>query len=136
MRHISLWNLCGAAIIVPAHTGVVYSNQVNGTACFQEQREGLLVPLNNDYAPRSYEQSLEFALRSVFQDSEQLNAEKAEHVQAVLRKFQETRGVEVNMSRVAESYEAWVHVTLHDVEFASYSGFEGTEGVLTWPNSD
>jgi hypothetical protein len=136
MRHISLWNLCGAAVIVPANTGVIYANQVNGTACFQEQLEGLLVPLNNDYLPQEYEQSLEFELRSLFRGPEAFNVEKARHIQAALERFQESSGVIVNMARVTESYEAWVHVTLHDVEFSSYSGLEGAEGVLTWPNSD
>lgn len=136
MRHVSLWNLCGAAVIVPANTGVIYSNQVNGTACFQEQLEGLLVPLSNDYLPQDYKQSLEFELRSLFRGAEMFNTEKAQQVQAALESFQESRGVKVNMTRVTQSYEAWVHVTLHDVEFSVYSGFEGAEGILTWPNSD
>ncbi len=136
MRHINLWNLCGAAVIIPASTGVTYSNQVNGTACFQEQLEGILVPLNNDYLPEEYELSLEFHLRSLFHGPMTFNAEIGEQVQSALEQFQETKGVKVNMARVTESYEAWVHVTLHDVEFSSYAGFEGAEGVLTWPNSD
>lgn len=136
MRQIKLWNLCGAAVIVPASTEVTYSNQVNGTACFQEQLEGILVPLNNDYLPQEYEQSLEFQLRSLFRGPVAFDTAKATRVQSVLERFQESKGVKVNMARIAESHEAWVHVTLHDVEFSSYSGFDGVEGVLTWPNSD
>ncbi len=43
--HVYLWSLDAPVIIVPAPTGIVYCNQVNGCACVQEQLEGFLVPL-------------------------------------------------------------------------------------------
>lgn len=137
MKSVHLWDLRGAAVIVPASTGVSYTNQVNGTACFQPHMEGVLIPLEIDHQPASYEESLEHHLCSLFRrDYGEFDVNKALQLQAVLSAYRETEGVEVDIQRVGDSHESWVHVILHDAGFACYSGFDGCRAVLTWPNSD
>ena len=45
MHRVFLWSLPNPVIIVPAATGVVYCNQVDGSACGRRELEGYLVPL-------------------------------------------------------------------------------------------
>ena len=45
---IRLYDMVGTSLIVPAKTGVIYSNQTGGTACLQPQQEGFVIPFCND----------------------------------------------------------------------------------------
>ena len=45
---IELWSLSGfTGIIVPAKTGIVYTNQCGGTMCSHPKQEGFYVPLRD-----------------------------------------------------------------------------------------
>ena len=45
---VELYNAAGVGVIIPWPTGVVYSNQVDGVACYQPRVEGFYVPLNDE----------------------------------------------------------------------------------------
>jgi hypothetical protein len=47
-----------------------------------------------------------------------------------------TKGIAADRSRLGESEEAWVYVTIASAQNALYSGFGKSKGVLVWPNSD
>ncbi|MFA7275848.1 MAG: DUF6210 family protein [Pseudobdellovibrionaceae bacterium] len=42
---ITLWQMCGAALIIPCETGVFYTNQVGGYAVDHPEMEGILIPV-------------------------------------------------------------------------------------------
>ena len=127
-----------AALIVPEETGVVFTNQVNGTACEHREIEGILIPINNDCAPENYQDLLETKLCALFDDAAwgPFTQRKANEIDAVLKAYAETRGIKVDRSRLRESVEAWVYVVAEKTEFGCYRGFGKIRGILTWPNSD
>ncbi|GEM_PF-5216452 len=137
MRTIRLWNISGAAIIVPEPSRVIYQNQVNGTACFQKEIEGILIPINNDYDFGDYESSLEYRLMKFFSDlSGEFGAKHTDELNKLLKDFPETSCIEVDMDLISDSYEAWVHVTVNESKQSYFEGFGTFKGVLTWLNSD
>ena len=46
MEKIYLYSLDSPIIIVPAKTGIIYCNQVNGCSCHAKELEGYLIPLS------------------------------------------------------------------------------------------
>lgn len=136
MREVKLWELSGAALVVPESTGVFYTNQVNGTACEHPKLEGILIPVNNDMLSSSPEY-LENQLCSLFDGSwNELTEIKANEINAVLSKFPETKGILVDRDKLFESVESWVYVIAKETEDSCYSGFGELHGILTWQNSD
>jgi hypothetical protein len=137
MRKVRLWGISGAALIVPEKTGIVYTNQVGGTACFQKELEGFVIPLNNDCLPENHEEFLESYLGTFFETLTSIfNCESANNLNKLLWNFPETTSISVDKSRVKDSMEAWVYVDIKENSFSDFSGFGKLKGVLTWCNSD
>jgi hypothetical protein len=69
-----------------------------------------------------------------------INEETADFVDAVLGQSPYTRVLKVDRARLADSHEAWIHVTVEKaVEGADneiISELSATAGVVTWENSD
>ena len=136
MKEVKLWELSGAALIVPENTGVFYTNQVNGTACEHPKIEGFLIPINNDMLLNSAEH-LENQLCSLFDGAwGELSETKANKINDVLAKYPETKGISVNRDKIKESVESWIYVLAKETKFSCYSGFGELNGILTWQNSD
>jgi len=137
MREVGLWELSGAALIVPEKTGVTFTNQVNGTACEHPKLEGILIPINNDCLPEDYNDLLETQLCLLHDWSwGKITEEIADSIDAVLSKYPETSGIKVNRDRINDSVESWVHVIAKETKFSCYRGFDDIHGILTWQNSD
>jgi hypothetical protein len=153
---IRLYDLEGLGLIVEQSSGVFYTNQAGGTFCAQPEIEGVLVPLGS-----VGEEKLEayFAKPEVIR----LEPHNADALDVILRTPAEgdawapTFFLQVDRSRLAESMEAWLYVTItscpEPVSFADwnqnlqpelpqhpthypFAGFAGRSGVLTWANSD
>jgi hypothetical protein len=137
MREVKLWGLSGATLIVPEQSGVTYSNQVGGTACFQMAIEGVLIPLNNDCLPEHHEELLETYLCRYFSDLDRVfGADDVPEFNKLLWNFPETTAIRVDESKIEESCEAWIYVIVNENSFSDFSGFGEFKGVLTWCNSD
>ena len=136
MREIKLWEISGAALLVPEKTGIIFTNQVNGCVCQHPQLEGFLIPINNDRLLTDPEH-LENQLCSLFDGFYgSFSEEKANQIEAVLQKYSETKGIRINRELLSESVESWIHVIAIETEFSCYSGFGELKGILTWQNSD
>lgn len=138
MQRVQLWNLCGAALIVPCKSGVIYTNQANGVLCAQPECEGILIPLAEQRLVEGAGSLLEQQLCSLFSGSswDELNEIVAQDINRILARFEETRGITVDHTQIAQSYEAWVHVIALEHQYSPYSGFGEIKGILTWSNSD
>ncbi len=99
MRVVKLWELSGAALIVPEKTGVHFTNQVNGNACEHPYQEGILIPINNDCFPED-PQFLETQLCQLF-DGEwnTITEDMAKEIDRILSRFPETKGISVDQSQ-------------------------------------
>jgi hypothetical protein len=136
---VRIWldEIAGPVIIVPAATGVVYCNQVDGVACVHRELEGFLLPLPVNrasiFSPDWWYRSFN---RRCAGDTDVWNEAMAELARTV-----ET-GEEVIDLRVEshpENSEAWVHVSfsLRDSGQADALAADGRiRGVLTWENCD
>lgn len=142
MRKIILWNMPDEVMLVVEHeTGVVYQNQVGGTACWQAEMQGALAPL--DLSPEGMSQIQNYPYLSARAG---ISADAADAIDAVLASQVSTRFLKVDRSRIAESFEAWIYVRVDSKEAGisegltevcgSIYGFGSGRGVLTWPNSD
>ncbi|MCO7223757.1 DUF6210 family protein [Pleionea sp. CnH1-48] len=136
MKKVLLWELSGAALIIPGPSGIHYTNQANGCTCSQPIIEGYLIPINNDRLLTDPEH-LETQLCMLFDGFDTgLPEAKATEIDNLLARFPETEGISVDREKISESMEAWVHVIAKETEFSCYSGFGEIKGILTWNNSD
>jgi hypothetical protein len=152
---IDLLEHIGLGLIVEWPTGVAYSNQTGGTSCLHPEFEGIFIPLRNDYQPPDGPMlSPENELLAYFEGPKHegtgatrgLDDEDVEFITGVLTKWSLDTVIEIDRSRMRESHEAWVHVTvLRDETFIRHEAspvplFElppyPRRGVLTWSNSD
>lgn len=112
---IQLYNLEEPALIIEWASGVIYTNQAGGTFCMQPKLEGVLVPLGNDC-------NLDDRLTAYFAKTDVpaigLRPADADAIDAILRTpvdgfvVTPTFFVEVDRSRLADSMEAWLYVTI------------------------
>ena len=125
-------------LIVKAPTGVIYSNQTGGFACLHPEAEGFFVPLRTPFGMREL-----YALQSIcptgFDADEGLSEAAADKLDWILSR-QGLQCIRADRSRLGESWEAWVHVTV-----SGEMGYkvplecprpERLEAILTWLNSD
>lgn len=135
--HFSLYNLNGVGVIVKHPSGVIYSNQTGGHACLQPEMEGVFLPLDTDHLPENYNDGNMYALESLeWRGHRGMTPELADQVDAILTRHNFSEGILVDRTKLEESHEAWVYVTLAPSEWSVYQGPAGKEGVLTWVNSD
>jgi hypothetical protein len=148
MPVVRLYDHVGTALVLEWPSGIRYSNQTMGTTCFQPSIEGVLVPIGNDVAMDTNALlSAENALYDYFVREHRgtgavrgISEHDADVIDGVLAKNFAFAGVRVDRSRLTDSHEAWIHVTIDHVEqpVALFEGFgDGPwRGVLTWTNSD
>src|SRR5262245_12279282 len=109
---VILYHLEQLALIVKRPSGVLYTNQVGGVCCLKPAEEGVLVPLgiNCDILDKLA------AYFSLHQG--RLDSSDADALDAILRTPEApfvvtpTFFLEVDRSRLGESVEAWLHVTV------------------------
>jgi hypothetical protein len=111
---------------------VVFTTQAGGLGCCHPEVEGVFVPLFEDHGRVSM--SLMQRFRG---DWHPISEEDATMIDRLLK----NNGLEfirVDRSRLSESFEAWVHVSVEEPtsEIRLISGFGSARGVLTWSNSD
>jgi hypothetical protein len=136
MMEVILWDMCDAGLIVPQATGVHYSNQVGGTACFQRSQEGIFIPINHDILLGDYDASIEAKLTKVFHDVGSVKVLQADQIDLVLEGSGFTKGIAVDRGRLSDSCEAWVYVDVVETDLSAFKGFGKFKAILTWPNSD
>lgn len=133
-RRVRLWHLQGPGLILPASTGVVYTNQTGGNACKQPEQEGVFVPLD-------VSEAADVAIAEMALDAHYLRDGSADAVDEVLARYPETAFMKVDRTMLGESMEAWIYVVLdRDPTFVAAAGdgqgSPASRGVLTWWNSD
>lgn len=134
-KEICLYGLEQAALILLSDKGVVYHNQVGGTACMQPREKGFLIPITNDPPLVDlYRGSLGYKLSSVCQDI-YIDEEMANKVDAVLKEELHNQRIRIDRMHLSKSMEAWIYVTV-DSGSEDIKGFTETSAILTWPNSD
>ena len=132
---VLLYDYIGLGLILAFPSGVRYRNQAAGHACWKFEIEGVLVPL-----PLGEEQIPLRTLEDHFDSGwECLDVDAADVIDHILA----AAGldfVKVDRERLGESYEAWVHVRINDLDPDRhpdlFRGLHPDRGVLTWPNSD
>ncbi|MBY6186089.1 hypothetical protein KUV89_05590 [Marinobacter hydrocarbonoclasticus] len=133
---VCLWDMVGAGLVIQAESNCVYFNQTGGTACFQSEMEGHFVPFNFDCDPDDFESSLEYKLGQLFVNSESVSRDLAQSIDKLLQNNPETSGVSVDNTKLEDSLESWVYVTIKSTENNPVNYEKEMKGVLTWPNSD
>jgi hypothetical protein len=133
---VRLWGLEAPMLVIADPAGARYFNQVGGTSCSQEELQGFLCPLDLDEA--GYERLEKICGLPFLIDTASISNEVADAIDELLASKPSTAFVRVDRGRLAESYEAWVHVILEAGANAAVPlhGFGAARGVLTWPNSD
>jgi hypothetical protein len=135
---VLLYEMAGVGLIFPYSSGVVYQNQTGGYACLQSSVEGIFVPLQGEPFDH-YKAFHTFFFKGKWAGNcaNGIDGETADFIDATLARLPGHSGIKVDRSRLAESHEAWVHVTLADPTCAGLlEGFNSAHGILTWSNSD
>lgn len=138
MKKAELYNIKGVGLIIPLNTGIVFTNQVCGTACLHPELEGIFVPFNDCLLQEDYRDSLEYKLIQLFAENGwgAITKEQAEQIDNYLSIFPETKGASVDLQRLEESYESWVWINVEPSIDSGLSEFGSFQAVLTWQNSD
>jgi hypothetical protein len=140
---VDLMGHAGTGLILEHPTGITYVTQAGGTYCLHPSCEGIFVSWFNDVELESNKLfSPQDALFGLSWEicSSAMSAAQANEVDAVLRATPSFQGIRVDRARLADSYEAWVHVLIEpphqlgDIVWG-VDPFPRT-GVLTWTNSD
>jgi hypothetical protein len=146
---VLLYEHVGLGLIVAFPSGVTYSNQAGGFACFQPELEGIFIPLRNDCLVEGNELlSPAVGLEEYFTGEKWRGAamhgideEDADFIDALLQSHRLSHCLKVDRTRLDESSEAWIHVEVGADEAGEIPIFSGLGpypryGVLTWQNSD
>jgi hypothetical protein len=129
-RIIDLSWFGNVGLVINRSSGVFYANLAAGYACKNPEMEGVFYPLR--VKPGKSEL---FSLQQHFRGSwEHIEKPDADFVDKVLRRNGHEY-VRVDRAKLADSYEAWVHVSILS-DTSDLSGFAPCNGVLIWPNSD
>jgi hypothetical protein len=134
---ICLWNLEQAALIILQSSGVTYFNQTMGNTCFQSEAEGILAPITNDPPlDNFYVGSLAYKLQKLTGNKHFLEESDAEAIDELLATNLGGDTLQVDRTRLRDSYEAWVFVMIDKNNGGDLKDFAGCKAVLTYPNSD
>lgn len=128
----------GLGLVIPTASGVVYSNQTCGNICMQPGAEGVFVPFENVSACDALIAHFEGPKYIGTGAMLGLDEADADFIDQVLTECRQAK-ILTDRSRLAESHEAWVHVTIQaEFEWSMFSGFGPypLSAILTWPNSD
>ncbi len=144
---IRLWEESTLCLVIPWPSGVRYSNQTRGHRCWQEELEGVCVPVGESGRGATGYVTVQGSLETYFNfdirypgSGEALTPADADLIDKM---FQEEgsalKYLSVDRIRIAASYEAWVWVVVDTPDpFDLLEGFQPSpfSAVLTWPNSD
>lgn len=140
---LTLYDAVGMGIIIQYPTGVIYCNQVGGSACLQMELEGIYLPVGNDIeVPSKALLSPENELTAYFNSKDPdgasglLRSEDEKPINTILSKYQ-CDFIKVDPDRLNLSYEAWIYISITPENNSLMTGFsECLTGILTWNNSD
>ncbi|GAB2190584.1 hypothetical protein MAH1_21920 [Sessilibacter sp. MAH1] len=79
IKKIKLWDMVGVGLIFLQKSGVIYTNQVAGTACLHPQAEGIFAPIEYDIPLAHPEDTLESKLVYLLCNYNSLPSKKAEN---------------------------------------------------------
>lgn len=146
---VDLTESVGLGLILGFPSGIRFTTQTGGTACLQPECEGVYVPLRNAVSLSDHRLlSPETALNSYFTGPKHrgtgatggLDDDDVSFLEKVLSDARLDTILAIDLGRLQESHEAWIHVLVHREE-SKYPVFAGLgpyprPGVLTWTNSD
>ena len=138
---VHLWQSKGLGLILSFDSGVLYSNQTGGYACYHPAVEGIYVPLIDEMVDQEQELYTYFT-GPKWQGwcNEKIDEETAQFVDRVLAKSPHSQMLKVDRDYLDHSHEAWIYVEV-DLENEEaytdlFSELSAIKGVLTWQNSD
>lgn len=144
---VRLYNLSQPALIVKAKTGIIYTNQIGGVACFHPKQEGFLVLLGEAQKSNAFDPARWYNEMPALDDA------LYDEIEAALNYNDYSYNVQdIRVDREAKNEEAWVQVRFRG-DFGPGMMRGGTfrkdvndkpepekypmyEGILTWENCD
>jgi hypothetical protein len=139
---VQLWGARRFGLIVLTPSGVYYSNQTGGHACYHPTVEGVFIPLGAEDVDQEKDLCEYFTgPKWAGWCCEGIDEETAAFIDSILAKSHLTKHITVDRTHLTNSHEAWVHVDFRNTQPYGYggvevSGFGVCKGVLTWENSD
>lgn len=146
MPKIDLSDTVGLGLIISLNSGIIYSNQTGGTASLHSEKEGVYIPLRNDYAAENRTfQSPEVELAEYFEGPKYqgtgatngIDKEDIDFITSVIQKYNLDSSVVICGEESRNSHESWVHVLItNDCDVFNGFGPYPRKAILTWANSD
>jgi|GEM_PF-608699 len=134
---IQLYDSVGIGVIIKHPSGVRYGNQVGGVAVLQWEAEGVYVPLYSDIIPQERMLHDHFAGHKWKSNCfNGIDTETADFVDEVLQANITTRFIKVDRTKLDESVEAWIHVTISAPPEKPVVNYDEDAGVGIAPDGD
>ena len=137
LSHVS-GDVMGLIILQPS--GVLYTHETGGYACYHESAEGVFVPLHEET-----EENQEGLLSAHFWHKWNnwcdggIDEQTAEYIDYVFSLSPATNYLRVDRFRLDDCKEAWIYVRVREPSEdagSPISGFGECKGVFVWGNSD
>lgn len=153
MTTVELWD-CGDALglIVPATTGIKYSNQTGGTACDHPEVEGFYVPLPSGWHTKpevmqDVDGRWEDPEHILFINNSTASETDPSRIARLVQQWLDanyplSEFFEVDPEKLTKTQEAWIWLRVKDCKKAAIgapiqlAGLVGHSVVITYANSD
>lgn len=132
----------GLGLIVLQPSGVFYTHETGGYACYHDKAEGVFAPIHQDNEDNQESMLIDYFTGPKWNGwcSDSIDEETAGYVDYVLSLSPSTSYLKVDRTRLGNSREAWIHVDVveptEDPELSPIHGFGECKGILVWSNSD
>lgn len=120
---ISLLGLTQLGSIILHNSGVVYTNQTGGYSCMQPWEEGILSIIGED---NGMSENVLTKLAKYTLNTTCINEEDADFIDDILRNDYSTFFLTVDRSKLRNSMEAWIYVTINEQPEVPIDAYEFT----------
>ncbi|MGX7668754.1 DUF6210 family protein [Flavobacterium pedocola] len=141
---VKLHDAIGLGLIINYPTGITFTNQTGGTACYQSSCEGLYLPIGNDITvDENRLVSPSIALEKYFTNAKHsghgatdgLDRDDYDEINKTLKAYHLSDSIAIDEESLAKSHEAWIYVKIKNLDLIDDFP-ENLDGILTWSNSD
>ena len=127
---IKLYDSNGIGVIIKYPSGVLYSNQVGGTACLQPTVEGVFVPFYSEVIAQE-QMLIDYFIGPKWGGAcmNGIDDDDADKIDEILQANIVTRFIHVDRTRLSESVEAWIHVVMGTTPHKRPESYNGATGM-------
>lgn len=129
-----------SGLIISEPTGIIFTNQVGGLACYQHEQEGVLIQAHYctecKHCQEVIDELHELVMCFGDFDMTKMGPDGIKKVEWYLNEWIDGVEVKLDISGKRLGYEAWLPVIISKSYYGNLDKFVGKEGIFTYSNCD